>query len=194
MPQKRKKVHSDFNLVKLCDQIRASDSAVNFLKNCGILNKSASCRKCSAEVSLMQRKAGTGYWYFSCMNCKTKMSVRNNTILSHANIGLRTFIMLCYTFIMCQGLSLCQKIHEVWPILHPIMFVIFYMFGTFLSCRLISVIWTMTNLKCHPKVSRVSPIRQWWSIRKYFVTWLDPSWWTGAQRTTWWEDQGPPSR
>ena len=33
--------------------------------------------------------------------------------LSHAKIGIRSFILLAYTFIMCQGLTIAQKIHEV---------------------------------------------------------------------------------
>ena len=38
---------------------------------------------------------------------------RDGTILAHRHIGIRTFILLTYSFAMCQGLTLQQKIHEV---------------------------------------------------------------------------------
>ena len=40
-------------------------------------------------------------------------SIRDGTLLSRANIGIRTFILLAYTFIMFQGLTIAQRIHEV---------------------------------------------------------------------------------
>ena len=102
-----------YNIISLCDKVRASESAVTFLRNHGVLNNSATCAKCLRELTEVHRKPGTAYWYYSCSTCNTMQSVRSNTILSHAKIGMRTFILMAYTFIMCQGLTLAQKIHEV---------------------------------------------------------------------------------
>ena len=107
------KARSSYNLVSLCNKVKASESAVAFLKQHCILNNKANCSKCLQEVDEMVCKPGTSYWYFLCSSCKTKVSIRDNTILSHAKIGIRTFILLAYTFIMCQGLTIAQKIHEV---------------------------------------------------------------------------------
>ena len=105
---------SSYNLISLCDEVRTSESAVAFLKDYGILNKRATCSKCLREVDEMVCKPGTSDdWYFLCSSCKTRVSVCTNTILSHDKIGIRTFILLAYTFIMLQGLSVAQKIHEV---------------------------------------------------------------------------------
>ena len=105
--------HSSYNIVSLCDKVRASESAVSFLKDYGVLNNSATCTKCLSELTDVHRKPGTAYWYYPCSTCNTMVSIRSNTILSHGKIGMRTFILMAYTFIMCQGLTLAQKIHEV---------------------------------------------------------------------------------
>ena len=108
-----KKVFSSKNLVSLANRVRSSEAAVSFLKENGILHSRTECSSCLTELTQMRRKPGSAYWYFHCVPCKAKVSIRNKTILSHSKIGLRTFIMMAYTFIMCQGLTIAQKIHEV---------------------------------------------------------------------------------
>lgn len=103
---------SSYSLVTLCSKVKRSLDAVNFLIYHNILNKTAVCRKCDTELSEQCHKPGTAYYYFPCHKCNTKVSIRDKTILSHSNIGIRTFIMLTYTFVMFSGLTLAQKIHE----------------------------------------------------------------------------------
>ena len=105
--------YSKFNLITLCEKVRKSELAVEFLKSHGILNQKANCRKCFKEVTEMFKKPGTSYYYFFCSDCRTMVSIRDGTILSGGHIGIRTFCLLTYNFIMCQGLTLQQKIHEV---------------------------------------------------------------------------------
>ena len=107
------RVFSSKNLVSLANRVRTSEAAVSFLQQNGILHSKTRCSKCFNELTDMRRRPGTSYWYFHCQPCQTSVSIRNKTILSHSKIGLRTFVMLAYTFIMCQGLTIAQKIHEV---------------------------------------------------------------------------------
>ena len=71
------------------------------------------CTKCLLELSDTFQTPGTSYRYFHCTNCRTKVSIRNQTILSHAHIGIRFFILLAYTFVPGTIAQNCQKIHEV---------------------------------------------------------------------------------
>ena len=103
---------SSYSLVTLCSEVKRALDAVNFLIFHKILNKTAECKKCGTELSEQCHKPGTAYYYFPCHKCKTMVSIRDGTILSHSNIGIRTFIMLTYTFVMFSGLTLAQKIHE----------------------------------------------------------------------------------
>ena len=107
------RVFSSKNLVSLANRVRTSEAAVSFLQQNGILHSKTRCSKCFNELTDMRRRPGTSYWYFHCQPCQTSVSIRNKTILSHSKIGLRTFVLLAYTFIMCQGLTIAQKIHEV---------------------------------------------------------------------------------
>ena len=105
--------YSKFSLITLCQKVANSKSAIEFLKVHGILNSKGRCKKCSKELSEVTQHLNTSYYYFFCPVCRTKVSIRDGTILSGANIGIRTFCLLAYTFVMCQGLTLDQKIHEV---------------------------------------------------------------------------------
>ena len=89
-----KKVFSSKNLVSLANRVRSSEAAVSFLKENGILHSRTKCSSCLTELTQMHRKPGSAYWYFHCVPCKAKVSIRNKTILSHSKIGLRTFIMM----------------------------------------------------------------------------------------------------
>ena len=105
--------YSKFSLITLCQKVANSKSAIEFLKVHGILNSKGRCKKCSKELTEVTQHLNTSYYYFFCPVCRTKVSIRDGSILSGANIGLRTFCLLAYTFVMCQGLTLDQKIHEV---------------------------------------------------------------------------------
>ena len=110
MPRARS---SNNNLVSLYYKVKKLESAVSFLQEHGVLHKSVKCTKCLREVVDIDQETGTGYFFFQCRSCKTKVSVRDNTLLSLVNIGIRTFILLAYLFIDLQGLSIAQKVHEV---------------------------------------------------------------------------------
>ena len=106
---------SSFTLITLSNKVTASESAVEFLKSHQVLNNSSTCKKCGTLNSKVVQKKNTSYYYFPCdnKNCNSMTSIRDGTILSRANIGIRTFILLAYTFIMFQGLTIAQRIHEV---------------------------------------------------------------------------------
>ena len=104
---------STLSFVTLTDKVKCSENAISFLKEHGILNSSANCKKCFRELTTMKRLNNSAYWYFHCQLCDTKVSIRDRTILSHSHIGIRTFCLLLYTFVMFQGLTVSQKIHEV---------------------------------------------------------------------------------
>ena len=105
------RAQSSYNLVSLCEKVKYSEDAVSFLRDHEILQKKKSkCAKCLLELSDTFQTPGTSYRYFHCTNCSTKVSIRNQTILSHAHIGIRFFILLAYTFV--PG-TIAQKIHEV---------------------------------------------------------------------------------
>ena len=110
MPRAR----SSNNLVTLFYKVKKLESAVSFLQEHGVLHKSVNCTKCLREVDDIDQETGTGHFFFRCHSCNKKVSVRDNTLLSQGNIGIRTFILLTYLFIMLQGLSVAQKVHEVW--------------------------------------------------------------------------------
>ena len=107
------RVRPSYNLVTLFYKVKKLESAVSFLQDYGVLHKSAQCTKCHQEVVDIHQETGTGYFSFRCNRCETKVSVRDNTHLAVANIGIRTFILLTYLFIMLQGLTIAQKVHEV---------------------------------------------------------------------------------
>ena len=109
MPKSR----SSFNFYTLCRKVLNLESSVSFLQEYGVLHKKVKCPKCENELSYIHRDKGTSYCYFRCSSCKSKVSIRDNTMLSHAKIGIRSFILLAYLFIMSQGLTIAQKIHEV---------------------------------------------------------------------------------
>ena len=96
--------------MSLCEKVKYSEDAVSFLRDHEILHKKSTCTKCLQELSDTFQTPGTSYRYFHCTNCRTKVSIRNQTILSHAHIGIRFFILLAYTFV--PG-TIAQKIHEV---------------------------------------------------------------------------------
>jgi hypothetical protein len=106
---------SSFTLITLSNKVTVSESAVEFLRSQNVLNNSSVCKKCGTCKTKVVRKRNTSYYYFPCetQNCNTMTSIRDGTILSRANIGIRTFILLSYTFIMFQGLTISQRIHEV---------------------------------------------------------------------------------
>jgi len=108
MPRAR----SSNNLVTLFYKVKKLESAVSFLQEHGVLHKSVNCTKCLREVDDIDQETGTGHFFFRCRSCNKKVSVRDNTLLSQGNIGIRTFILLTYLFIMLQGLSVAQKVHE----------------------------------------------------------------------------------
>ena len=70
------RAHSTFNLITLCDKVRVADSAVEFLKQQGILKTSVACKKCHCDLSTVKRREGTGYYYFRCCNCDSMTSIR----------------------------------------------------------------------------------------------------------------------
>ena len=105
--------NSKYSLITLYEEIRKSESVVGFLQDHGILNSSANCKKCSKDLKDVHKKTGSFYYYFTCSDCGTMVSIRDGTILSRANIPMRTFTLLTYAFSMLQGLTLTQKIHEV---------------------------------------------------------------------------------
>ena len=111
---KMPRARSSDNLVTLFYKVKKLESAVSFLQEHGVLHKSVKCTKCLREVVHFNQEKGTGHFFFRCRSCNTKVSVRDNTLLSQGNIGIRTFILLTYLFIMLQGLSIAQKVHEVW--------------------------------------------------------------------------------
>ena len=104
---------STYNLITLSNEIRTLDSTVEFLKREGLLNNATHCKKCDNVSTVVHKRAGTNYHYFACPNCHTQTSVREGSIMAHKHTGYRTFVNLCYTFIMFSGLTLAQKIHEV---------------------------------------------------------------------------------
>ena len=110
---KMPRVRPSYNLVTLFYKVKKLESAVSFLQDYGILQKSAKCSKCHQEVVDIHQGTGTGYFCFRCNRCETKVSIRDNTLLALANIGIRTFILLTYLFVMLQGLTIAQKVHEV---------------------------------------------------------------------------------
>lgn len=110
---KMPRARSSNNLVTLFYKVKKLESAVSFLQEHGVLHKSVNCTKCLREVDDIDQETGTGHFFFRCRSCNKKVSVRDNTLLSQGNIGIRTFILLTYLFIMLQGLSVAQKVHEV---------------------------------------------------------------------------------
>ena len=104
---------SRYNIITFHEAVKTSDSAIAFLQEHKILRTTAPCSKCGIENSRIVKKSGTNYHYFPCDNCATMTSIRNKTFLAHKHTGLRTFCMILYTFVMLQGLSIAQKIHEV---------------------------------------------------------------------------------
>lgn len=105
---------SSYNLITLSNEIRTSDSAIEFLRRQGLLNNASKCAKCGNVSTVVHKKAGTNYHYFACPTCRTQTSMRDGSIMAHKHTGFRTFINLCYTFIMFSALTLAQKIHEVY--------------------------------------------------------------------------------
>ena len=59
------------------------------------------------------KETKSNYYYFPCLNCKTKTSIRHGTFFEAKNTGLRTIILLIYNFVMVSSLTISQKIHEV---------------------------------------------------------------------------------
>ena len=59
------------------------------------------------------KETKSNYYYFPCLNCNTKTSIRHGTFFEAKNTGLRTIILLIYNFVMVSSLTISQKIHEV---------------------------------------------------------------------------------
>ena len=112
------RVRPSYNLVTLFYKVKKLESAVSFLQDYGVLHKSAKCSKCHQEVVDIHQETGTGYFSFRCSRCETKVSVRDNTHLAVANIGIRTFILLTYLFVMLQGLTWLADLFYIYYFLY----------------------------------------------------------------------------
>ena len=106
---KMPRAQSSYNLMSLCEKVKYSEDFF-FEGSWNFAKKKSTCAKCLLELSDTFQTPGTSYRYFHCTNCRTKVSIRNQTILSDAHIGIRFFILLAYTFV--PG-TIAQKIHEV---------------------------------------------------------------------------------
>ena len=87
--------HLNFGkLVKLLD---TENKQIEFLQKHGILKKSDNCSKCGMHLDVIHRDRK--YNYFYCNDCKSKSSIRANSVLSNANISMRKFALLVYVFV-----------------------------------------------------------------------------------------------
>ena len=102
---------SNFNIIRLQDQIRTADLQVEFLQKHGILNKSHTCVKCKTVITSVKHRAGTKFHFFECPKCHQQTSIRKKTIIYNKGISLRFFLMLAYFFI-CLNFTHKQLIHE----------------------------------------------------------------------------------
>ena len=64
-----------FNYYTLCKKIEVKDSAIEFLKEQGILKTSVKC-KCGCDLATIKQRTGTGYYYFRCAKCDSMTSIR----------------------------------------------------------------------------------------------------------------------
>ena len=106
MPPTKSSYKSSYNIVALCDKVRASESAVAFLREQGILNNSATCATCLRELSEVHRKPGTAYWYYSCSTCKTMVSIR----YCYCFKNIHNFVeksQMCVCVCVCVCVCLC---------------------------------------------------------------------------------------
>ena len=102
-----------FNLYSFCNKVKSTEKAVDYLQKVGVLCKSVNCSKCEKTIDVVRRQPGTNYFYFSCEDCKTVKSVRDHTIMANKHLGMRTLCLLVYMFVMCNGLTIAQKLQEV---------------------------------------------------------------------------------
>ena len=86
------------NLGRLMTLIGSLLSQFNFLQETNILPKSQMCDTCNQELSIPKSRGN--FVYYKCSKCKTQISSRKGTILAHAKISFRRFILLAYSF--CQ--------------------------------------------------------------------------------------------
>ena len=84
-------------LGKLILLIPTLATQVYFLQETHILPKSGQCGKCDNIQTELE--FDRNYVFFRCHQCKTKQSIRKNTILSKSHLSLRRFILICYAFV-----------------------------------------------------------------------------------------------
>ena len=122
MPPTKSSYKSSYNIVALCDKVRASESAVAFLREQGILNNSATCATCLRELSEVHRKPGTAYWYYSCSTCKTMVSIRYCYCFKNIhNFVEKSQMCVCVCVCVCMRDFICV----VKNIIYMPMFVVF---------------------------------------------------------------------
>ena len=85
------------NYAKLVGKVRTKEKQIKFLQECGILDTSKRCDSCDKELKDLYSEKG--YYYFRCLGCKKKISVRRDSILSNANVSMCNFILLAYLFV-----------------------------------------------------------------------------------------------
>ena len=102
---------SDYNLITLAMQLTSLSACISFLQDRQILPKELMCPVC--PDTLMTRDVLVGNSLSKqCLVCKTKRSIRFNTILYKANISLRQFVLLSYILVHLSNLTYEQGINH----------------------------------------------------------------------------------
>ena len=71
-----------FNYYTLCKKIEVKDSAIEFLKEQGILKTSVKF-KCGCDLATIKQRTGMGDYYFCCAKCDSTTSIMLLLLILH---------------------------------------------------------------------------------------------------------------
>ncbi len=89
------------NLIQLASIIEDVGATIKYLRDKNLLKKSF--QHCGYKCYEVQEKNASDNWIFRCRQCKTKFSIRRDSIFSKSKLTLKNLLLLVYLF--ATGLS-----------------------------------------------------------------------------------------
>ena len=82
------------NYGRLLKKLNTEEDQIKFLQQHDILKTEINCLTCSKLLTKVY--SHKDYYYFRCLECAKKMSIRTNSLLSNSKVSLRKFTIMAY--------------------------------------------------------------------------------------------------
>ena len=108
-------VREKMNLFYLITVIFSLESTINWLKTKKLQKSNYTCPDCNILCSWTRNSSKTDQYFWRCLHCKRKFSIRHGSFFKQSHLNLRVLLVaIIYLFSLKIPLNICKNCCVQW--------------------------------------------------------------------------------